>query len=258
MHFCSFSFCCLTRKRMIPVSSTQSPSFPTYLSRVSSKVSLTSGILSAMTVRLMEASLCPERKTTEPFKGSRSSAVTSSWLAPIGRRLQNTRAWPSVPSRRRGRFTCNKHYENELQYLTYIHICTQNNFFLNADSSWGGEPFWPASLWLLGLTQSFIFQKSKFKSLSPVAHVSCQGLVFRSYHAGIAVLRFINHHCAVTGKTNFPIGYIGGDSQGEVEGSPKPWAVWGNFGGDVNQFQSIQLVERRKNNSVQRWFKQDY
>lgn len=37
-----------------------------------------------------------------------------------------------------------------------------------------------------------------------------------SYCAGIAVLWFINHHCGVACKANFPICNVRGDSQGQV------------------------------------------
>lgn len=76
-----------------------------YLSKVSNKVSLTSGMLSAMMVKLMDASLCPDKKITEPLTGCRSSSVRSARLGPSGWRLQNTSAWPSVPSRLKGRLT---------------------------------------------------------------------------------------------------------------------------------------------------------
>lgn len=46
-----------------------------------------------------------------------------------------------------------------------------------------------------------------------------------SYRAGIAVLWFINHHSGVTSKANFPISYVRGDRQGQVQRPPKPWAV---------------------------------
>ena len=35
-----------------------------------------------------------------------------------------------------------------------------------------------------------------------------------SYHAGIGILWFINHHCGVTSKSDFPIGNVWADRQG--------------------------------------------
>lgn len=48
---------------------------------------------------LIVVSLCPDKKTTEPLKGLISSCVTAFRLRPEGFKLQNTVAWPSVPSR---------------------------------------------------------------------------------------------------------------------------------------------------------------
>lgn len=58
---------------------------------------------------LIVVSLCPDKKTTEPLKGLISSCVTAFWLGPEGFKLQNTVAWPSVPSRCNGIETCETH-----------------------------------------------------------------------------------------------------------------------------------------------------
>lgn len=46
-----------------------------------------------------------------------------------------------------------------------------------------------------------------------------------SYCASIAVLWFINYHCGVTRKADFPVSNVRGDGQSQVSRSPKPWAV---------------------------------
>lgn len=69
-------------------------------------VSLISGMLSALIVMLIDESLCPDRKVTDPLNGPRSLGVTSWLFRPVGRKLQNTTACPSVPSRCKGRVIC--------------------------------------------------------------------------------------------------------------------------------------------------------
>lgn len=64
----------------------------TDLSNVRMTVSLISGMLSAFTLMLIAASLCPERNMTDPVKGEMSPTVTSSLFSPVGRRLQKTTA----------------------------------------------------------------------------------------------------------------------------------------------------------------------
>lgn len=56
-------------------------------------------------------------------------------------------------------------------------------------------------------------------------HVSVLITESISYRAGIAVLWFINYHSGVTCKANFPISYVRGDGQSQVQRPPKPWAV---------------------------------
>lgn len=73
-----------------------------YLSNDNVRVSFISGISSAWIVMLIAVSLCPDKNRTEPKKGHMSSTVTAFELRPVGVRLQNTVACPSVPSRCKG------------------------------------------------------------------------------------------------------------------------------------------------------------
>lgn len=65
-----------------------------------------------------------------------------------------------------------------------------------------------------------------------------------SYCAGIAVLRFKNHHSGVTCEADLPIGDVRSDGQRQVEWSSEPRTVWRDRSADVKQLQFIQLCEK--------------
>lgn len=65
-----------------------------------------------------------------------------------------------------------------------------------------------------------------------------------SYCAGVAVLRFQNDHSGVTCEADFPIGYVRGDGQRQVERSPEPRTVRRDRSADVEQLQFVQLGDK--------------